>query len=658
MSLNVALQSAPPEIAKHISDFGSVAVRYNWSWPGALDGSVQSTDAPRSLIFVSSLGPGMNDSPWRKHSSHMKINQILEALWWKHDPGIGGFVALSNTSQDELQAVLRITAAKASDGSFSQTVNICGRCTQMVDLGELLLNLPQGATAGGMRVSYKGMPNSLVVTGGLENANEGFSAGMRFKAVRDPGATSPAKVSAQVLAGVGMMVGEQDPMMMFPTGTRFTPYAAFHNVTPRVLSVTPSIHYMDSSVARTLALPVVELAPFESRQIDPASALASLGMQKFNGYINISLAYTGGTNDLLAALGSVDQKGTYVFEVEPRRVAPSGARSVNYWNLNNGNDTMFTLWNPGEQDEKLLVTLYFMGGHYKIPVQLAAKASTMFNISDIIMERQPDPDGNRIPTFIRQGSAVISGPEDEPDTINVVVEAGTFNAKTKTCAGQCQTCYGYTDYWADPDPLYLPAGGSSQMSAIAQWMNGTQYNKTFLSSWSSDGPAATVSSGMVTGVSAGTADITASLVANIPGTACSGFDDLEGDPTECPIEDTMEADPPVTVAQKPHIDSLDPDIAMINSSTVQITLNGSGFSGSGNTAPTVTLPAGFTKSGQSNTDARIVVIVDIGLSANIGLNNFTVTTDIGSSNNGSYGCSCYASYTVWLCPRKRGQFRA
>lgn len=400
-----------------------------------------------------------------------------------------------------------------------------------------------------MHISYKGMPNSLVVTGGLENANEGFSAGMQFKTVHDPASTSPVKVSSQVLAGVGMMVGEPDPMMMFPAGTRFTPYAAFRNVTAHALSITPSVNYMDSSVAKTLPLPVVELAPFESRQIDLPSALVSLGMAKFNGSINISLAYTGGTNDLLAALGSVDQKGTYVFEVEARRVAPGVAKSVNYWNLNNGNDTMFTLWNPGEQDEKLLVTLYFMGGHYKIPVQLAAQASTMFNVSDIVMERQPDPDGNRIPTFIRQGSAVISGPDDEPDTINVVVEAGIFNAKTKTCAGTCQTCYGYTDYWADPDPLFLPAGGSSQMAAIAQYMNGTQYDKTFLSSWSSDGPAATVSSsGMVNGVSGGSVIITTTFLANIPGTACSGLDDINGDPTECPIQEVMEADPPVTVA--------------------------------------------------------------------------------------------------------------
>lgn len=143
LSLNVALQSAPPEIARHISDFGSVAIRYNWSWPGALDASVQSIDAPRSLIFVSSLSPGMNHSPWRKHSPHKKINQNLEALWWKHDAGIGGFAALSNTSQDELQANVRITAARASDGSSNQTVSICSHCTRMVDLGELLLDLPQ-----------------------------------------------------------------------------------------------------------------------------------------------------------------------------------------------------------------------------------------------------------------------------------------------------------------------------------------------------------------------------------------------------------------------------------------------------------------------------------------------------------------------------------
>jgi len=137
-------------------------------------------------------------------------------------------------------------------------------------------------------------------------------------------------------------------------------------------------------------------------------------------------------------------------------------------------------------------------------------------------------------------------------------------------------------------------------------------------------------------VSAGSGSIIVTFTDDVPGMACGGLDDLGGDPTMCPIEDTMEAESPVTVAQKPHIDSLDPDIAMINSSTVSITIEGSGFSGSGNSAPKVNLPPGFTKSGQSNTDIRIVVTVDIGVTANIGLNNITVTTDIGNSNNGSF----------------------
>jgi len=55
---------------------------------------------------------------------------------------------------------------------------------------------------------------------------------------------------------------------------------------------------------------------------------------------------------------------------------------------------------PQRPTEDLLVTLFFDGGHYKLPVHLAAKQSAMFNLLEIIKAQSPDADGNTIPSSI------------------------------------------------------------------------------------------------------------------------------------------------------------------------------------------------------------------------------------------------------------------
>src|SRR2546421_4601165 len=52
-----------------------------------------------------------------------------------------------------------------------------------------------------------------------------------------------------------------------------------------------------------------------------------------------------------------------------RGVAESAAKSIPYWSTANGDDTMVTLWNPTDENQDLLYTLFFSGGHYIYPIQ-------------------------------------------------------------------------------------------------------------------------------------------------------------------------------------------------------------------------------------------------------------------------------------------------
>ena len=153
---------------------------------------------------------------------------------------------------------------------------------------------------------------------------------------------------------------------------------------------------MDGSAPVTRKLPSQHLGPFESRQVEMQSALNSVGLKSFNGSINLSASFTGKVGDLVLATGSVDQTGTYVFEVEPEAVGTFRSKDANYWGVANGNDTMFTLWNPTNAAQDVLVTFHYGdgSGQYKLPVHLAAQASTMIDMAMLIAESKTDSDGH------------------------------------------------------------------------------------------------------------------------------------------------------------------------------------------------------------------------------------------------------------------------
>lgn len=158
------------------------------------------------------------------------------------------------------------------------------------------------------------------------------------------------------------MTGAADPMMGFPAGTRFSPYVALHNTTAEELRVAANVQYMQASQPKTAQIAPIILEPHESRLLQAEGLLSSSGLKDLNGSITLLLSYRGEGGDLLLATGSVDQTGTYVFEVLPQAVAESGAKFLKQWNVADGNDTMIAVFNAADHDQELYVTLSYTGG--------------------------------------------------------------------------------------------------------------------------------------------------------------------------------------------------------------------------------------------------------------------------------------------------------
>jgi hypothetical protein len=405
----------------------------------------------------------------------------------------------------------------------------------MLDLNTLAAGLPQAENqAGGLRLQYNGVKRAIMAVGGLVNEAIGYSTGIPFW-YHDLGSNSaPVPIT---YASVGLMVGLPQAGMGFPAGVSFTPYAVLENTTAQPLTVTASLNYMPGGSPVTLPLPIQQLNPQETRTLDLPSMLANLGLAGLNGDINLSFSITGHGGDLVIATGSVDQSGTYVFPVCAEAIGQSFGKSIGHWTVANGVDTMYSLWNPTNAAQDFVVTLYYGdgSGQYVMPLHLAAQASTMIDIGMLIAMAQPDANGNPIPNYIQEGSVVFSNPKGRAQWMTLAVCGAFYNPRKATCGEYCTDCYGYSQPEVLVCPYSVGVNGNVQLYAKATYADGTVDDFTSSSSWSSSStPVATVgaSTGMVTGVSAGSAEIYAefpSLVVDT-GQICS-----EGEPEPCPV---------------------------------------------------------------------------------------------------------------------------
>ena len=474
------------------------------------------------------------------------MRQTVEGLWWKHDPGVSGFVALNNVTDTDTQASVQLVSPRndeqadtdtqasmqrVSRGNAEQaerTIALPAHSTRMLHLEDFADNpSPLAKHAGGIRVQYTGQPGSVQVTGGLENDAEGYSANIPFWG-HAMSSASPAQIT---YASAGLMVGKPDPMMMpgFPKETTFSPYLVLRNTAEKPLEVSLQLNYMmgmDGSAPVTRNLPPQHLGPFEARQVDMQAALNSSGLKSFNGSINLSMSFTGQAGDLVLAAGSVDQTASYVFEVEPEIVATFRSKNTGYWGVSNGNDTMFTLWNPTSTPQDILVTFYYGdgSGKYSLPVPLGPQASTMIDMAMLIAEHKPDPEGNVIPSNIQEGSVQFASAKGRNERITVVVAAGIYNVSTATCNGGCTACCGATNFGISPNSINCPIGQTMPCSSTAVDCNGYAVSPNAWSS-SNTGVMTIDTSGIVHGVSVGSATITATYtnVVVMTGQLCGGY---------------------------------------------------------------------------------------------------------------------------------------
>jgi hypothetical protein len=499
VNINQAL--ADQGLTSYASLNGYVEITFQWAWD-AVCATVRNVDTVHSLTFISNLQPLPPPTPADQPAASTPPVQNLEGMWWKEESNVTGFVALSNVTGSPIDAAIQVLDDQNNNlGNHSVTVSPHG--TKIVNLNELL-----SATTprGGVTMSYTGSPDALLVSAELEDEAVGYSAHLPIGP--SPKASNPLSESS--FAELGLMTGAQDSMMNFPRGTVFTPYSVVRNSSDQPLSVTPTLWWMQGSSAHSSLLPPFAVPPHRTQTLDISSYLTMAGLKNYNGDVNLVLDTKGQSGGLLAAAGSVDQTKTYVFEVMPRGFTESISKSFAYWSTANGDDTMVTIWNPADEQQDFLFTLYYAGGHNSFPIYLGPRESRSLNVSEFTMEGIHDADGNLVLMEAQSGSAEISGAQGENEHILIAADAAVYNVIKATCGVVCESCNGFTGVQLVVDGFSVPVGNTTQETFSVTYNTGAQYNRTNLSTWSStNNSIASVTSGLISGVSAGSATVSA-----------------------------------------------------------------------------------------------------------------------------------------------------
>src|SRR5712692_2700003 len=157
------------------------------------------------------------------------------------------------------------------------------------------------------------------------------------------------------------------------------------------------------------------------------------------------------------------------------------------------------------------------------------------DLKQLIAQGMPDKNGNLIPPGVEEGSVMLANPQGPTKPFTLVVALAVYNVANATCCGQCTNCCGPSSFTITPGNFVMAVGQQMTCTCTETDCTGAQF--TVSGTWSSSNTSVmTVASttGMVTGVSPGTANISVDLGIMQMGSGCIP----NGCPTGHPVPGT------------------------------------------------------------------------------------------------------------------------
>ena len=211
---------------------GYMEIHYQWPWV-PICATIKDLDTADSLIFYYGSRTPIQ-LPNQPLPAAGPLTNAVEGVWWKQEPGVTGFLALSNTGGESVSVQVDVSD-NLGVALAHHTVEVPSHQTVPVTLSELD---SASAQQGGIRVAYTANSHTspVLINGGLEDQSIGYSAVIPFVP-----APSSASASKSTVAELGMMTGPVDPMLHFPQGIIFTPYTVLRNISSAPLTIAPTL---------------------------------------------------------------------------------------------------------------------------------------------------------------------------------------------------------------------------------------------------------------------------------------------------------------------------------------------------------------------------------------------------------------------------------
>ena len=487
---------------------GAAVIKYSQLTEGVFGANLTVLNAPKSLIY---------NFQFRLPEKTPR----LEGLWWFYDKQTDGFVAIQNTSDKNVTVVPTLYVHEQR--RQLQLVQLQPHQMKLIELRRELNRLKEDDVAGGIKLQAS-ESGAVVAGGGLVNPEIGFSAPLRMD---DPDMQGMrAKHLGQTVHALGVMIGADDPMMSMglPSSARMNPIINLRNVSAQAMQVTPLFRYQAGNTTKIFTLPAMQLNSQQVQRIDLLPYQESGQIPKTVSSGSVELSYTGRSGSLVAAVTSVDQTGSYVFDSKTDNKLAAGFHGE-YWSTEGDNDTSITIKNITAKPATAWVSLQYDAGHgqYDLPeMVLQPGESHMIDLKMLQSEGMAGASGELLPETARYGGFKLV---EEPGGRHFLVDAVVFNSKTATC-GVCGMGCLYPTSINMPGGTYVVALSSSGdiIAVNARMCDGTtQTGWACVSAFSSDSPGIATNNPFCqsrgTGLSVGGTTFR-SVAANVPGPYC------------------------------------------------------------------------------------------------------------------------------------------
>jgi len=337
---------------KHFT-VGAAEIRFSQDPEGIFGANLSVLNAARSLIYDFQFRPP-------------EMSSRLEGIFWFLDKGTDGFVAVQNTSDDNVEVVPTLYAREQQHKL--QPIALRPHEMSLITLRRELHNLAlDDISEGGIKLEAS-KANAVIAGGGAANPEIGFSAPLRLE---DPEMQAMrAKRLGQTLHALNVAIGADDPMMGMglPKSSRMNPIMNLRNVSEDAINVTPVFRYHDGEATKSFALKPVQLRSQQSQRIDllPYWKPGQIPARVSSGSMEIS--YSGKPGSLVASVTSVDQTGTYVFDAKIDNKLAAGFQGE-YWSTEGDNNTSITIKNITDKPATGWVSLQYDAGRreYNLP---------------------------------------------------------------------------------------------------------------------------------------------------------------------------------------------------------------------------------------------------------------------------------------------------